>query len=218
MGPSRNTCRLGAAGGNQVSGWQRFAKRMIDLTLGGLIVIVTAPIVLICAAAVKLDSRGPVFYRQRRSGLDGNEFEIVKLRTMVVGAEKLGAGMAVDEGDSRITRTGAFLRRFSLDELPNLWNVLGGEMSLVGPRPTLPSQVADYDERQRGRLSLRPGVTGWAQVQGRASLPWSERIELDLWYVEHASFRLDMRILLATVRMVLTGRGLYRGETGGWDR
>ena len=201
-----------------MSGWQRFAKRMIDLTLGGLIVIVTAPIVLICAAAVKLDSRGPVFYRQRRSGLDGNEFEIVKLRTMVVGAEKLGAGMAVDEGDSRITRTGAFLRRFSLDELPNLWNVLGGEMSLVGPRPTLPSQVADYDERQRGRLSLRPGVTGWAQVQGRASLPWSERIELDLWYVEHASFRLDMRILLATVRMVLTGRGLYRGETGGWDR
>ena len=201
-----------------MSGWQRFAKRMIDLTLGGLIVIETAPIVLICAAAVKLDSRGPVFYRQRRSGLDGNEFEIVKLRTMVVGAEKLGAGMAVDEGDSRITRTGAFLRRFSLDELPNLWNVLGGEMSLVGPRPTLPSQVADYDERQRGRLSLRPGVTGWAQVQGRASLPWSERIELDLWYVEHASFRLDMRILLATVRMVLTGRGLYRGETGGWDR
>jgi lipopolysaccharide/colanic/teichoic acid biosynthesis glycosyltransferase len=191
---------------------------MIDLTLGGLIVIVTAPIVLICAAAVKLDSRGPVFYRQRRSGLDGNEFEIVKLRTMVVGAEKLGAGMAVDEGDSRITRTGAFLRRFSLDELPNLWNVLGGEMSLVGPRPTLPSQVADYDERQRGRLSLRPGVTGWAQVQGRASLPWSERIELDLWYVEHASVRLDTRILLATVRMVLTGRGLYRGETGGWDR
>ena len=201
-----------------MSGWQRFAKRMIDLTLGGLIVIVTAPIVLICAAAVKLDSRGPVFYRQRRSGLDGNEFEIVKLRTMVVGAEKLGAGMAVDEGDSRITRTGAFLRRFSLDELPNLWNVLGGEMSLVGPRPTLPSQVADYDERQRGRLSLRPGVTGWAQVQGRASLPWSERIELDLWYVEHASVRLDTRILLATVRMVLTGRGLYRGETGGWDR
>ena len=201
-----------------MSGWQRFAKRMIDLTLGGLIVIVTAPIVLICAAAVKLDSRGPVFYRQRRSGLDGNEFEIVKLRTMVVGAEKLGAGMAVDEGDSRITRTGAFLRRFSLDELPNLWNVLGGEMSLVGPRPTLPSQVADYDERQRGRLSLRPGVTGWAQVQGRASLPWSERIELDLWYVEHASLRLDTRILLATVRMVLTGRGLYRGETGGWDR
>ncbi len=196
----------------------RPVKRLTDLVLGGAASLVSLPIVLICALAVKLDSRGPVLYRQARAGLDGREFEIYKLRTMIVGAESLGSGMAVDEGDTRITRVGAFLRRWSLDELPNLWNVVGGEMSLVGPRPTLPEQVADYDERQRGRLSVRPGVTGWAQVHGRASLPWSERIELDLWYVENASLRLDLKILLATVRMVLTGSDLYRGESGGWDR
>lgn len=197
---------------------QSSVKRAFDVVLGGLAVIVTAPVVLVCAIAVKLDSRGPVFYRQRRCGLGGEEFEIIKLRTMVEGAEKLGAGMAVDEGDSRITPVGAFLRRWSLDELPNLWNVLGGEMSLVGPRPTLPQQVAQYDDRQRGRLAMRPGITGWAQVQGRAALPWSQRIELDLWYIEHASLVLDLRILINTLKMVMTGSGVYRGEAGGWDR
>lgn len=197
---------------------QSSVKRAFDVVLGGLAVIVTAPVVLVCAIAVKLDSRGPVFYRQRRCGLGGEEFEIIKLRTMVEGAEKLGAGMAVDEGDSRITPVGAFLRRWSLDELPNLWNVLGGEMSLVGPRPTLPQQVAQYDDRQRGRLAMRPGITGWAQVQGRAALPWSQRIELDLWYIEHASLVLDLRILISTLKMVMTGSGVYRGEAGGWDR
>jgi lipopolysaccharide/colanic/teichoic acid biosynthesis glycosyltransferase len=135
---------------------------------------------------------------------------------MVHGAEGMGAGLAVDAGDARITRVGAVLRRTSLDELPNLNNVLRGEMSIVGPRPTVQVQVDRYTERQRGRLSVRPGITGWAQVNGRASLPWHERIELDLWYVEHASLALDLRILAATVRMVLGGHGLYRGETGGW--
>lgn len=197
---------------------QSSVKRAFDVVLGGLAVIVTAPVVLVCAIAVKLDSRGPVFYRQRRCGLGGEEFEIIKLRTMVEGAEKLGAGMAVDEGDSRITPVGAFLRRWSLDELPNLWNVLAGEMSLVGPRPTLPQQVAQYDDRQRGRLAMRPGITGWAQVQGRAALPWSQRIELDLWYIEHASLVLDLRILISTLKMVMTGSGVYRGDAGGWDR
>jgi lipopolysaccharide/colanic/teichoic acid biosynthesis glycosyltransferase len=135
---------------------------------------------------------------------------------MVSGAESLGPGLAVDEGDERITRVGALLRRLSLDELPNLINVLRGEMSLVGPRPTVQVQVDRYTERQRHRLDVRPGITGWAQVNGRASLPWHERIELDLWYVEHASLRLDLRILALTGRMVLGGHGLYRGETGGW--
>ncbi len=191
-------------------------KRLSDLVVGGLAALAAAPVIAICAVIVRLDSKGPVFYRQLRAGYKGNEFEIVKLRTMVVGAETMGAGMAVDEGDSRITRVGGFLRRWSLDELPNIINVLRGEMSLVGPRPTLPEQVADYDDRQRGRLDAHPGITGWAQVQGRAALPWSERIELDLWYIENWSFALDLKIIVATVRMVLTGQGLYRGDTGGW--
>ena len=135
---------------------------------------------------------------------------------MVKGAETMGKGLAVDEGDDRITRLGAWLRRTSLDELPNLVNVLRGEMSLVGPRPTVQVQVDRYSERQRLRLEARPGITGWAQVNGRASLPWHERIELDLWYIEHASLRLDLHILARTARMAVTGDGLYRGETGGW--
>ena len=137
---------------------------------------------------------------------------------MVRGAEHVGAGMAVNEGDPRITRVGAFLRRTSLDELPNLVNVLKGEMSLVGPRPTIPVQVEQYGERERRRLEVRPGITGWAQVNGRASLPWSERIELDLWYVDHRSLRLDLRILARSVRVLLGGQGLYKGDTGGWGR
>jgi len=201
-----------------VNAARKTVKRLSDLLVGGLAVGLTAPVVVVCAIAIRLDSKGPILYRQPRAGLDGHEFEIVKLRTMVVGAEHTGAGMAVDHNDSRITRVGGFLRRWSLDELPNLINVVKGEMSLVGPRPTLLEQVAEYDERQRGRLTVRPGVTGWAQVQGRASLPWSERIELDLWYIEHQSLRLDLKILLVTVRMVFTGEGLYRGERGGWDK
>jgi len=191
-------------------------KRLSDLLIGFVAVAISAPIVAVCAVAVKLDSRGPVIFKQLRIGLDGKEFEIYKLRTMVVGAETMGAGLAVDEGDSRITRIGGFLRRWSLDELPNLWNVVSGEMSLVGPRPTLPSQVAEYTERQRRRLSVKPGITGWAQVSGRSTLPWAERIELDIWYIEHLSPLLDLKIILATIRMVFTGSGLYRGESGGW--
>jgi lipopolysaccharide/colanic/teichoic acid biosynthesis glycosyltransferase len=129
----------------------------------------------------------------------------------------MGAGLAVNENDSRITRVGAFLRRTSLDELPNLLNVLRGEMSLIGPRPTVPVQVERYTPRQRGRLAIKPGITGWAQVNGRASLPWSERIELDLHYIEHRSLALDLRILRRTPALVLGGSGLYKGETGGWE-
>jgi lipopolysaccharide/colanic/teichoic acid biosynthesis glycosyltransferase len=143
-------------------------------------------------------------------------FTIYKLRTMVAGAEFTGAGLAINQGDDRITRVGAFLRRTSLDELPNLWNVVRGDMSIVGPRPTVPVQVAQYTERERGRLAVKPGITGWAQIHGRASVPWPERIELDLFYVEHRSLALDCKILARTVRMVFSGHGLYKGETGGW--
>jgi lipopolysaccharide/colanic/teichoic acid biosynthesis glycosyltransferase len=191
-------------------------KRALDVAVAGAALAVSAPALAVAAAAIRAESPGHPIYRQRRVGLDGHAFDVYKLRTMVSGAESLGPGLAVDEGDERITRVGAFLRRLSLDELPNLVNVLRGEMSLVGPRPTVQVQVDRYTERQRRRLDVRPGITGWAQVNGRASLPWHERIELDLWYVEHASLRLDLRILALTGRMVLGGRGLYRGETGGW--
>jgi lipopolysaccharide/colanic/teichoic acid biosynthesis glycosyltransferase len=191
-------------------------RRAFDVAVAATGLALGSPLLALAWVAIRLESRGGAIYRQRRVGLDGREFHVLKLRTMVDGAEKLGAGLAVDKGDARITRVGALLRRTSLDELPNLVNVLRGEMAIVGPRPTLPSQVAQYTERERGRLAVRPGITGWAQVNGRASLPWSARIELDLWYIENRSWRLDLQILLRSARMVLGGDGLYKGETGGW--
>jgi lipopolysaccharide/colanic/teichoic acid biosynthesis glycosyltransferase len=197
--------------------FQDAAKRSLDLLIAGIGSLLTAPVVALLALAIRLESRGHPIYRQARAGRDGRQFSIYKLRTMVRGAEFTGAGLAIQEGDDRITRIGAFLRRYSLDELPNLWNVLRGDMSIVGPRPTLPVQVQQYTARQRGRLMVKPGITGWAQVNGRAALPWPERIELDLWYVQHRSLMLDLKILARTVRMVLRGQGLYKGETGGWQ-
>jgi len=191
-------------------------RRAFDVAVAATLLVVTAPLIAIAIVAIRLESKGHPIYRQRRVGLDGREFDVLKLRTMVDGAEHLGAGLAVDAGDARITKIGALLRRTSIDELPNLVNVLRGEMAIVGPRPTLPAQVALYTERELGRLAVRPGITGWAQVNGRASLPWSERIELDLWYIDHRSWRLDLRILLRSARMVLAGDGLYKGKTGGW--
>jgi lipopolysaccharide/colanic/teichoic acid biosynthesis glycosyltransferase len=180
--------------------------------------LLTAPVVAVFCVLIRLESHGGALFKQTRAGLRGTAFEIFKLRTMVTGAEHIGAGLAVLEGDSRITRTGEFLRRYSLDELPNLWNVIRGEMSIVGPRPTLMGQVEQYTAHQRRRLDVRPGITGWAQVNGRASLPWSERIELDVWYVEHRTLLLDLRILALTMRMVLGGHGLYHAdESGGVD-
>jgi lipopolysaccharide/colanic/teichoic acid biosynthesis glycosyltransferase len=190
--------------------------RALDLVIALPAVIVTAPVIAVLCLLIRLESPGSPIYAQTRIGRDGLPFAIYKLRTMVTGAEFIGAGLAIQQGDDRITRVGTWLRRYSLDELPNLWNVVRGEMSIVGPRPTVPVQVEQYTERQRGRLAVRPGITGWAQVNGRAAVPWAERIELDLWYVEHRSLRLDLRILAATVGMVLGGRGLYKGETGGW--
>jgi lipopolysaccharide/colanic/teichoic acid biosynthesis glycosyltransferase len=191
-------------------------KRVLDVAVAVTGLTLASPAVAVSVLLIRLETHGHPIYRQRRVGLNGEPFDLYKLRTMVSGAEGMGAGLAVDAGDSRITRLGAVLRRTSLDELPNLVNVLRGEMSVVGPRPTVQIQVDRYTERQRGRLSVRPGLTGWAQVQGRASLPWHERIELDLWYIEHESLALDLRILWRTLRMVLGGHGLYRGETGGW--
>jgi lipopolysaccharide/colanic/teichoic acid biosynthesis glycosyltransferase len=192
-------------------------RRAIDIVFSALALLLCLPLLLIAVLAIRLTSRGPAIYRQRRSGLYGVQFDMLKLRTMVDGAEHIGAGLAVNSGDPRITRVGALLRRTSLDELPNLLNVLRGEMTLVGPRPTLPAQVAQYTARQHGRLSVKPGITGWAQINGRASLAWSERIELDLYYVEHRSLLLDLKILLRTPVLVLGGGGLYKGQAGGWE-
>jgi lipopolysaccharide/colanic/teichoic acid biosynthesis glycosyltransferase len=192
-------------------------KRALDILIALPLVLLSAPVVALLAVAIRLESRGEPIYRQTRVGQDGRLFEIYKLRTMVDGAEFTGAGLAIAAGDARITRLGALLRRTSLDELPNLWNVLRGDMSIVGPRPTLKGQVDEYTERQRGRLAVKPGITGWAQINGRASLPWPERIELDLWYVEHQSLALDLRILSRTLGQVLRGHGIYKGAAGGWQ-
>jgi lipopolysaccharide/colanic/teichoic acid biosynthesis glycosyltransferase len=192
-------------------------NRVFDTVLAAALLAVASPLLALAALAIRLESRGPVFYRQLRVGKDGEPFQLWKLRTMVPGAEAMGAGIYVVEGDPRITRVGRLLRRFSLDELPNLVNVLRGEMAIVGPRPTVQEQVDRYTDRQRRRLEVKPGITGWAQINGRTSLPWPDRIELDVWYVEHRSRRLDLRILARTARMLATGHGLYSEDLKqGW--
>jgi lipopolysaccharide/colanic/teichoic acid biosynthesis glycosyltransferase len=191
--------------------------RVLDVILAALALALVSPLLALAGLLIRLESPGAVFYRQRRVGLKGRPFALWKLRTMVPGAASMGAGIYVLQGDPRITRVGRHLRRLSLDELPNLVNVLRGEMAIVGPRPTVQEQVDRYTERQRLRLEVKPGITGWAQVNGRASLPWPERIELDVWYVEHRSFLLDLRILGKTVRMLASGHGLYSEEPKqGW--
>jgi lipopolysaccharide/colanic/teichoic acid biosynthesis glycosyltransferase len=190
--------------------------RLIDLVVATVALVVSAPVLLVSMVAIRVESPGSPIYRQRRIGRHGEPFEMLKLRTMVSGAEHQGAGLAVNYGDPRITRVGHVLRRFSIDELPNLVNVLRGEMSIVGPRPTIQAQVDQYTPLQRRRLEVKPGITGWAQINGRASLPWHQRIELDIWYVDHRTLRLDMAILLKTIRLLASGEGLYKGDRGGW--
>jgi lipopolysaccharide/colanic/teichoic acid biosynthesis glycosyltransferase len=189
-------------------------NRALDVVVAGTALVGASPVLALAAVAVKLEDGGPVLYRQTRVGKDGVDFELLKLRTMVVGAERQGAGFAVERGDARITRVGRLLRRLSIDELPQLWNVVRGDMSVIGPRPTLRYQVEQYDERQRRRLEVKPGITGWAQIHGRATLPWADRIELDVWYVVHRDWKTDLLILLRTP-LALFG-GTYKGETGGW--
>jgi len=182
--------------------------RAVDLLVATVALIVLSPVLLAAAIAIKLGSRGPVVYRQRRVGRGGSEFEMWKLRTMERGSDPVGVGTVVTRDDPRVTRAGRFLRRTSLDELPNLVNVLRGEMAIVGPRPTIPAQVDDYTPFQNRRHEVLPGITGWAQVQGRAGIPWEERIELDVEYVDRRSAALDARILAKTVWLVISGQGL----------
>jgi lipopolysaccharide/colanic/teichoic acid biosynthesis glycosyltransferase len=189
-------------------------NRGLDAVASVFGLVVTSPLLAASAIAIKLEDGGPILFRQVRVGKDGEDFALLKLRTMVIDAEKQGAGYAVDAGDSRITRVGRVLRRTSVDELPQLWNIFRGEMSLIGPRPTLRYQVEKYNARQRKRLEVRPGLTGWAQIHGRATLPWDERIELDIWYVEHVSPKVDLKILWRTPLALFSGT--YRGQTGGW--
>ena len=189
-------------------------NRTLDVVGAGLGLALASPVLAAAAVAIRLEDGGPVIYRQRRVGHEGRDFDLLKIRTMVVGAETQGAGWAVNRGDPRITKVGRALRRLSLDELPQLWNVVRGDMSLIGPRPTLRYQVDQYTPRQRRRLEIKPGLTGWAQVNGRTKLPWNERIELDLWYVENRSPWLDLKILARTPLALFTGT--YKGGTGGW--
>jgi lipopolysaccharide/colanic/teichoic acid biosynthesis glycosyltransferase len=190
--------------------------RLIDLIVGSVALLVSSPLLLVAMVAIRIESPGSPIFRQRRIGRHGESFEMLKLRTMVSGAEHQGAGLAVNYGDPRITRVGQILRRYSIDELPNLVNVVRGEMSIVGPRPTIQAQVDQYTPLQRRRLEVKPGITGWAQINGRAALPWHERIELDIWYVDHRTLRLDLAILWKTVRLLVSGEGLYKGDRGGW--
>ena len=193
-------------------------SRPLDILIAAAALILTSPVLAVAAVATRLESSGPVIYRHRRVGRAGAPFDLWKLRTMVQGAERMGAGLYIEPGDARITRTGRLLRRFSLDELPNLVNVLRGEMAIVGPRPTVQEQMDRYTAHQRRRLEVKPGITGWAQVNGRLTLSWPERIELDVWYVDNRSLALDLRILARTARMLATGRGLYSAELRqGWD-
>jgi lipopolysaccharide/colanic/teichoic acid biosynthesis glycosyltransferase len=203
-----------AAGPGPVGGR---AKRALDLAVALPLAIALTPVMAGIAFLVRRDSPGPALFRQQRIGYAGRPFTLLKFRTMVVGAEGMGAGLAVTVGDSRITPLGATLRRLSLDELPQLWNIVRGDMSLVGPRPTVASQVERYDARQRGRLLARPGLTGLAQVTGRNAIPWSERIEIDLTYVARWSLRRDLAILARTALVVVRSEGTYKGPRGGFD-
>jgi len=195
-------------------GWQQAVKRGLDIVASAAALVCLAVPFALIALAVKLDSPGPIFFRYPRVGKGGAGFVPLKFRTMVEGAIGQGFGTTLSEDDVRLTRVGAFLRRWALDELPQLWNVLKGEMSLVGPRPTFAYQVERYDEVQRRRLEVRPGITGWAQVNGRNAIDWPARIELDVWYVDHATVRLDLAILAKTLWLAYVVRGGIYGTDG----
>lgn len=184
-------------------------KGAVDRVLAALGLVVLSPLLVIIALAIRGDSSGHIFYRQPRAGRRGKVFRIYKFRTMVDGAEHIGLGRNVARNDERITRVGKWLRLTSADEIPQLLNVALGQMSIVGPRPAPPDHLSSYSDHQRRRLEVRPGITGWAQVNGRNSLSWEDRIELDIWYVDHWSPLLDLRILLRTPRALLPGTDLY---------
>ena len=187
--------------------YNRIVKRLLDILISVIALILLSPVLLIAALAVKLSSKGPVVFRQKRLGRDGKEFDFYKFRSMVVGAEKTGSGVYSGKGDPRVTRVGRILRATSIDELPQLINILRGDMALIGPRPPLtyhPWPIGEYDEFQRHMFDVRPGITGWAQTHGRKDVEWHRRIELNVWYVEHVSFALDLKIFFLTFFKVFT--------------
>ena len=207
---------MDAHGRTTMTDASRKAKRALDVVIAGLAAAIAGPFMLLIALAIRLEDRGPALLRQSRVGMHGEDFDLLKFRTMIADAHTVGSGWLVAERDPRITRVGRVLRKWSLDELPQMFNVLRGEMSIVGPRPTLRYQVDQYTPFQRRRLEAKPGITGWAQIRGRNSLRWPERIELDVWYVEHQSLRLDLAILLRTVPMILKPSGVYNEARGDW--
>lgn len=187
--------------------YRNYGKRALGFILALIAMILLSPILLIVAILIKIDSKGPVIFRQERLGVSGVPFWIYKFRSMCVGAEKQGSGVYSYKGDSRITKVGRIIRATSIDELPQLWNILKGDMALIGPRPALtyhPWPYEQYDEHQKHMFDVRPGITGWAQVNGRKEVPWPERIELNVYYVEHVSLWLDIKILFMTVFKVVT--------------
>ncbi|MCK8824334.1 sugar transferase [Fuchsiella alkaliacetigena] len=187
-------------------------KRIIDF-IGSLVgLIILSPLFILIGILIKLDSKGPVFFTQERVGKNGELFKIYKFRTMVENAENIGSGLKTSQNDTRITKIGSFLRYWSLDELPQLINVLKGDMSLIGPRPTIESQVKEYDDYQKRRLEVKPGITGWAQVNGRNELTWPERIDKDIWYIDNYSLFLDLKIFFKTIEVVLFAKGVYSGR------
>ena len=188
-------------------------KELFDRTLSLLVLVILSPIFLIIVVLIKLDTSGPAFFIQMRVGKNGIPFKSIKFRTMIQRATETGLGINIQQDDERITRVGKFLRTWSLDELPQIINVLKGDMSIVGPRPTLQYQVALYNDFQRKRLLVKPGITGWAQVNGRNAISWEQRIQLDVWYVENWSLWLDFKIMLKTIKVVIKKEGLY-GKDG----
>lgn len=188
-------------------GFYRAVKRFLDVTASFLGLVLLSPLLLAVSILIKIDSRGPVIFRQKRIGRNGKVFEIYKFRSMCVGAEKTGSGVYSGKGDTRVTRIGKILRATSIDELPQLLNILKGEMSFVGPRPPLtyhPWKYEEYTDFQKRMFEVRPGITGWAQVNGRKDVEWHKRIELNVWYVDHMSLLLDIKIMFMTAFKVLT--------------
>lgn len=188
-------------------GFYRAVKRFLDVTASFLGLVLLSPLLLAVSILIKIDSRGPVIFRQKRIGRNGTVFEIYKFRSMCVGAEKTGSGVYSGKGDARVTRIGKILRATSIDELPQLLNILKGEMSFVGPRPPLtyhPWKYEEYTDFQKRMFEVRPGITGWAQVNGRKDVEWHKRIELNVWYVDHMSLLLDIKIMFMTAFKVLT--------------
>lgn len=188
-------------------GFYRAVKRFLDVTASFLGLVLLSPLMLAVSILIKIDSRGPVIFRQKRIGRNGKVFEIYKFRSMCVGVEKTGSGVYSGKGDARVTRIGKILRATSIDELPQLLNILKGEMSFVGPRPPLtyhPWKYEEYTDSQKRMFEVRPGITGWAQVNGRKDVEWHKRIELNVWYVDHMSLLLDIKIMFMTAFKVLT--------------